>query len=164
MKSTDKKIKIYRAVGLIALTIAVIGVVVLSMYITQKSENSKPKDVFFNIGETYEGEDWDIGLQTMKMYKGQGNEIAVFVNISLTAKKDSVFLLSDFKIDSKDICKDKYDDIALQNQIQLATQDVTLKSGQSQNIWLCFAIEQSLKSSVLTYKHVNFKLGSIAVL
>lgn len=161
--SKEQKSKWLRFGGLVALTVAVIVIIICSMVIAKSCEDNRPPEQRLNIGETYTFDNGTLVLDEMKIFDGTGDNMAVFVHFTVNASSGFKVKVSDFRLEDQRIMKDKYDFIANDNGIKLTTENFELGDGESKDFWLCFEVKKSMKSCFLTYKEATYALGSLVL-
>lgn len=105
MDKTTKKFRIWRTVGMIAVTLAVIGLIVLTVFLVQKNDKNV-KETVVSIGEIISVDEYQFALRDIKIsvesgtadVKFRDNECLVQLTIFIQGIEKTKVSVSDFTI------------------------------------------------------------------
>lgn len=133
MDKTSKKFKMWRTIGLVSLTIVVIGLIILTVFMTQKKDNSKV-EVTHSIGDTFiineKCEFKVVGIEFLTTSEQAGVQLLsgqclAKIKIETTAISKSTIKKSDIKLNDK-----KADSTSFGSKVVVKeTETITLEIG-----------------------------------
>lgn len=147
----SNKAKRLRTIGLIALTVAVIVVIVLTVYLT---ERCTPDPITADIGKWSELGDYDLIVERVAFETDAADPTKALATVTLSVRAHRKIKLhsDDFRINGEDCfsAPAPWESGALQ-----------LEQGQEQQMTLVWQVEaNSSRQLVLEHRHLQVRLGS----